>query len=179
MAAPWLAACGAPAPAPAGARRGRGGRGRGSRAVEGIKDIPRKTFIAVRGGQQGKFVEWDQWNPFVPVANHQFAVGLMYEPLAFYSAFADKEYMWLAESYEYSADYKELTIKVRPGIKWSDGAAFTAEDVTFTLNACKESGAEIRWGANVSSFMDKPPRRSIDSPPRSPSRCPRRASSGC
>ena len=45
----------------------------------------------------------------------------MYEPLAFYSAFADKEYMWLAESYKYSPDFKELTIKMRPNIKWSDG----------------------------------------------------------
>ena len=121
-----------------------------------LKDIPRdRTFIAVRGGQQGKFVEWDQWNPFVPVANHQFAVGLMYEPLAFYSAFADEEHMWLAESYEFSDDFKELIIKTRPGIKWSDGEDFTAEDVTFTLNACKEYGAKIRWGANVAQVMDE------------------------
>jgi peptide/nickel transport system substrate-binding protein len=121
-----------------------------------LKDVPRnRTFIAVRGGQQGKFVEWDQWNPFVPVANHQFAVGLLYEPLAFYSAFADKEHMWLAESYEFSDDFKELTIKVRPNIKWSDGVDFTAEDVTFTLNACKEYGAKIRWGTNVAQVMDK------------------------
>jgi peptide/nickel transport system substrate-binding protein len=121
-----------------------------------VKDVPReRTFIAVRGGQQGKFVEWDQWNPFVPVANHQFAVGLMYEPLAFYSAFADEEYMWLAESYEYSDDFKELTIRVRPGIKWSDGEDFTADDVTFTLNACKENGPKIRWGTNVAQVMEK------------------------
>lgn len=79
----------------------------------------------------------------------------MYEPLAFYSAFGDKEYMWLAESYEFSADYKELIIKVRPGIKWSDGTDFTADDVTFTLNACKEYGAKIRWGTNVAQVMDK------------------------
>ena len=31
-----------------------------------------QTLVAVRGGIKGKFVEWDQWNPFVPVANHQF-----------------------------------------------------------------------------------------------------------
>ena len=43
----------------------------------------------------------------------------------------------------FSADYKELTIKVRPGITWSDGVAFTADDVTFTLNACKEYGSRF------------------------------------
>ena len=159
LASPLLAACGTPAAAPAGEAPAAGAApaaAPAAGAVEGIKEVTReKTFIAVRGGQQGKFVEWDQWNPFVPVANHQFAVGLMYEPLAFYSAFGDKEYMWLAESYEFSADYKELIIKVRPGIKWSDGTDFTADDVTFTLNACKEYGAKIRWGTNVAQVMDK------------------------
>ena len=141
LAAPWLAACGAPAaPAESGSEAAAPvaaeAPAEGVTVAEGIKEVAReRTFIAVRGGQQGKFVEWDQWNPFVPVANHQFAVGLMYEPLAFYSAFADKEYLWLAESYEYSDDFKELTIKVRPGITWSDGEPFTADDVTFTLNA--------------------------------------------
>lgn len=158
LAAPWMAACAPAAPAvpQAGGVAEAPAAEPATVAVEGIKEVSRdKTFIAVRGGQQGKFVEWDQWNPFVPVANHQFAVGIMYEPLAYYSAFADKEYMWLAESYEYSVDFKELIIKVRPGIKWSDGVDFTADDVTFTLNACKEYGAKIRWGANVAKVMDK------------------------
>ena len=162
-ASPLLAACAPPAPAaaPKTAEATQPSAAKApaeaaAPAAGGLKEVPRnRTFIAVRGGSQGKFVEWDQWNPFVPVANHQFAVGLMYEPLAFYSAFGDKEYMWLAESYKFSDDFKELTIKVRPGIKWSDGKDFTADDVTFTLNACKEYGAKIRWGANVANVMDK------------------------
>ena len=85
----------------------------------------------------------------MPVANHQFAVGVMYEPLAYYSAFATRSIMWLAESYKFSADYKELTIKVRPGIKWSDGVDFTADDVTYTLNTC-ESTAPRSGGAPTS-----------------------------
>lgn len=166
LASPLLASC-APAPvaAPAAAPAAKNAPAAeatkpsapaAAPAISGIKDVPRnKTFIAVRGGQQGKFVEWDQWNPFVPVANHQFGSNLIYEPLAFYSAFADKEYMWLAESYKFSADFKELTIKTRSGIKWSDGKDFSADDVTFTLNACKEYGAKIRWGSNVAQVMDK------------------------
>ncbi len=156
LAAPWLAACGAAAPAAPSAQQEEAAV-EAAAAVQGIKDIPReKTFIAVRGGDKGKFVEYDQWNPFVPVANHQFAVGLMYEPLAFYSAFADEEIMWLAESYEYNDDFTELIIKVRDGITWSDGEPFTAEDVTFTLNQCKELDSAIRWGRNFSRFMDVP-----------------------
>jgi len=161
LASPMLAACAQPAAAPgaaapAAAAPAANAPAEGVTAAGGIKDIPRnQTFIAVRGGTQGKFTEWDQWNPFVPVANHQFGSNLIYEPLAFYSAFADKEYMWLAESYKYSDDFKTLTIKTRPGIKWSDGKDFSADDVTFTLNSCKELGAKIRWGTNVAQVMDK------------------------
>lgn len=154
LSAAALAAC---APDAAPAEETVAERGEEALAIaEGIAEIPRnRTFIAVRGGSQGKFVEWDQWNPFVPVANHQLGSNLIYEPLAFYSAFADEEHMWLAESYAFNDDYTELTINVRPGIQWSDGTEFTAEDVTFTLNACKEYGAQIRWGTNVAQVMNE------------------------
>jgi peptide/nickel transport system substrate-binding protein len=39
----------------------------------------------------------------------------------------------LAESWEYSADCRELTFKLRPGVKWHDGRPFTADDVVFTF----------------------------------------------
>jgi peptide/nickel transport system substrate-binding protein len=37
----------------------------------------------------------------------------------------------VAESYEFSEDYTSVTIKLREGIKWSDGVPFTADDVLF------------------------------------------------
>lgn len=37
----------------------------------------------------------------------------------------------VAEAWEWSNDYKVLTIKLRKGIKWSDGQPFTAADVNF------------------------------------------------
>jgi peptide/nickel transport system substrate-binding protein len=39
----------------------------------------------------------------------------------------------LAESWEYSADHKTLTLKIRQGVKFSDGSPLTAEDVQFSL----------------------------------------------
>jgi peptide/nickel transport system substrate-binding protein len=38
----------------------------------------------------------------------------------------------LAESWQFSADCRELTFRLRPGVKWHDGAPFTADDVVFT-----------------------------------------------
>ena len=160
LAAPWLAACGQPAGPPVAPAAPEGAieveAPQIAAEVEGLKEVAReKTFISVRGGSQGKFVEWDQWNPFVPVANHQLGSNVIYEPLAFYSAFADEEHLWLAESYNFNEDYTELTIKVRPDITWSDGTPFTADDVTFTLNAGKEYGAAIRWGTNIARVMNE------------------------
>lgn len=38
-------------------------------------------------------------------------------------------------------DYTEWTVKIREGIKWSDGQDLTAEDVAFTFNMIKENSA--------------------------------------
>jgi peptide/nickel transport system substrate-binding protein len=39
-----------------------------------------------------------------------------------------------AEPPIYNADFTEMTVKLRPGIFWSDGVEFTADDVLFTVN---------------------------------------------
>lgn len=36
----------------------------------------------------------------------------------------------------FSADFKTITYKLRPNVKWSDGSAFTASDVIFTYEYC-------------------------------------------
>ena len=83
-----------------------------------LKPVPRnRTFINMWLGREGRWVDWDLWNPYSIGASHQLGSSLLYEPLAYYSAFADKEYLWLAESYKYSPDFKELTIKTRSGIQ--------------------------------------------------------------
>ena len=98
------------------------------RAAAQVAEVPREqTLVAVRSTQKGKFDEYQLWNPFLPAANHQLGSHMTSEPLAFYSAFDDKTTMWLAESYEYSTDYKTLTIKTRPNVTWSDGEPFSAE----------------------------------------------------
>ena len=93
--------------------------------------------------------------PYSIGSNHQNGPGILYEPLAYYSAFADKEHLWLAESYRYSPDFKELTIKTRSGIKWSDGAPFSAEDVAYTLTSLRDLGPKVRWGVDVQQFMQE------------------------
>lgn len=45
----------------------------------------------------------------------------------------------LAERWELSPDQKELTVYLRQGVKWSDGAPFTADDIAFWYNAIERN----------------------------------------
>ena len=97
------------------------------------------------------------WNPYAIGSNHQNGPNLIYEPLAYYSAFADKWYLWLAESYKFTPDFKELTIKTRSGIKWSDGTPFSAEDVAYTLNRLRDLGPKVKWGIDAEQALERRP----------------------
>ena len=126
-----------------------------ARAAAQVAEVPREqTLIAVRSSIKGKFDEYQLWNPFLPSANHQLGSHMTSEPLAFYSAFEDKTTMWLAESYEYSDDYRRLTIKTRPNVTWSDGQPFSANDVAYTFNQLVEVGSAVKWGADVQQFLE-------------------------
>jgi peptide/nickel transport system substrate-binding protein len=122
-------------------------------------DLPQvsrnRTVVLVWGGREGRWVDWDLWNPYSIGSNHQNGPNLIYEPLAYYSAFADKTYMWLAQSHEFTPDFKRLTIKTRSGISWSDGQPFSAEDVAYTLNSLRDLGPKVRWGVDVQQAMEK------------------------
>lgn len=74
-------------------------------------------------------------NPWaVPGYTHQEGNNFLWEPLYWFGIFADKEIPWLAESMEYTKeDFTELTIKMNPMAKWSDGVPVTAADVVFTF----------------------------------------------
>ena len=114
-----------------------------------------RTLIVVWGGREGRWVDYELWNPYAIGANHQNGPGLLYEPLAYYSAFADHQHPWLASSHRFSPDARELTMKIRPSIKWSDGAPFSADDVTYTLNSLRDLGAKVRWGVDVQEFLQE------------------------
>lgn len=51
---------------------------------------------------------------------------------------------------ESNADFTEHTVKIRQGIKWSDGEDLTAEDVAFTMNMIKDT-----QGINQSAYYQQ------------------------
>jgi peptide/nickel transport system substrate-binding protein len=152
-----VSACGGPAAAPGGASgESAAPAAEEAAAPEGLAEVPRnRTFkLMLGGGATGQHDDYQLWNPYAIGANHQNGANIMYEPLAFYSAFANEELMWLAESYEYNEDSTELTIKTRQGITWSDGQPFSAEDVAYTFTTLKELGSQVRWGVDVQQFVE-------------------------
>lgn len=54
-----------------------------------------------------------------------------YESLLTLNRPTDKLIPNIAKGWEFSEDYKTLTLYLRKGMKWSDGASFTADDIMF------------------------------------------------
>ena len=100
------------------------------------KGPPQPLIIVPNTG--GDLVQ--NFNPFLTVGtvNSYGQYGPVYETLSFYDRANGTIKPWLADSATYSPDATQITFKLHPGIKWSDGQPFTASDVVFTFNVMQQ-----------------------------------------
>src|SRR5260370_10542772 len=96
---------------------------------------PKSSVLNIVPSPKGDFT--DGFTPFSGSSNYG-AQGMIYETLLFFNRMNGDVKPWLAQSYAFSSDAKTLTFHLRTGVKWSDGQAFTADDVVFTLNLLKQ-----------------------------------------
>lgn len=110
-----------------------------SASAQTVAELPRNETLYF-GGQQWGTVKG--WNPLSGDTNNGLAVSTstsgsripMFETLYMYNfldgamvpLLADGDFVW-------NDAHTEMTIKIKPAAKWSDGTALTAEDVAYTF----------------------------------------------
>ncbi|WP_082916290.1 ABC transporter substrate-binding protein [Plantibacter sp. H53] len=75
------------------------------------------------------------FNPYL--VNKRSASSYIYEPLVIINVLDGKETPWLAEKVDLP-DARTIDYTIRDGATWSDGEAFTPEDVKFTFDLIKQ-----------------------------------------
>ncbi|MBN1136391.1 MAG: ABC transporter substrate-binding protein [Anaerolineae bacterium] len=99
--------------------------------------LPRNETMYFNGQQ------WNAvtcWNPYSSSCNNAMAIAqgdsarvTMFETPYLYNMLDGKQYPLLADGdWAWNADMTEITFKLKPAAKWSDGTPVTAEDVAYT-----------------------------------------------
>ena len=99
--------------------------------------LPRNETMYFNGQQWGSVVGW---NPYSSNNNNAMAIAqgdnarvTMFESPYLYNMLDGKVYPLLADGdFTWNADRTELTFKLKPAAKWSDGTPLTADDVAYT-----------------------------------------------
>jgi len=112
--------------------------------------IVRGGTLVLSLGNAAPYVQ--NFSPFAPDTT-DWVQGEIYETLMVYNPVeGGVPTPWLATDYAWSDDLLSLTYTLRDGVLWSDGEAFTADDVVFTFELLQKFPA-IDRGALL-SFVD-------------------------
>jgi peptide/nickel transport system substrate-binding protein len=106
-------------------------------AAEVAAALPRNETVYFNGLQWGSVVGW---NPYSSSNNNAMALAAgessrvtMFETPYLYDMLNGQQYPLLADGpYEWNDARTEITFKLKPAAKWSDGTPVTAEDVAYT-----------------------------------------------
>ncbi len=114
----------------------------------------RKTVIFDIDG--GRVVDPELWNPFVPGSrrDHGYHQAVL-EPLFILNCTTGQLVPWLGESMEANETLDVWTLKLREGVKWSDGEDFNADDVVFTYQMLLDHAPELAYSAGLSEWLDR------------------------
>ncbi len=99
--------------------------------------LPRNETLYYNGQQWGAVA---CWNPYSSSCNNGLAIAqgdsarvTMFETPYLYNMLDGKQYPLLADGpYTWNDARTEITFKIKPAAKWSDGTPVTAEDVAYT-----------------------------------------------
>jgi len=127
----------------------------------GFKQVPRERTLVLDCPEgntcAGQIQDYNSFNPFIPGGISRIGFNFLYEPLYFFNAYrTDSELMpWIGAGHEFNEDYTELTIKVRPGVEWSDGHPWTAHDFVFTVNMLKDHAPQLVYSTDMATWVEE------------------------
>ncbi|MEO7016480.1 MAG: ABC transporter substrate-binding protein [Leifsonia sp.] len=109
------------------------------------------TTLRMAATATGPFT--DQFNPFLQATQSAsgYSLSTIYEPLMLVNYATSTTTPWLAKKDTWNSDGTQLTIDLRPGVKWSDGTAFTAKDVAYTYGIMAKNKALNFYGLPLQS----------------------------
>jgi peptide/nickel transport system substrate-binding protein len=133
-----------------------------SLSVAVAQDVPREETV-IFDIDGGRVVDPTLWNPFVPGNRRdQGFHQAMLEPLFILNYESGEFVPWLGLSFVPNDTLDVWTLSLRDGVTWSDGEAFNADDVVFTIemllnpdNATLSDGASMQtWVESVAKVDD-------------------------
>ena len=132
----------------------------GSKGAGRPKKVPRnRTLIldCIDQNCQGQIQDYDSFHPYIPGNVSRTGYNFLYEPLYFYNAYREEDGLipWIAESHQFNEDFTEVVIKIREGVKWSDGLPWTAVDLVFTIDMLKAHAPELTFSVDMQTWVEE------------------------
>lgn len=121
-----------------------------------LPDVPRnRTLISQGWDYYNQVPSIDNFNPYAGVLLHQRnnLHYTVYESLFYTNHFTNELIPWIGESFAYNDDFTEVTVKLRPGVTWSDGEALDADDVVFTLDMLKAAAPDLLFSGAIAEWV--------------------------
>jgi len=97
---------------------------------ERLPDEPLITPVVDDIGQYGGTIR----RGFVGPSDHNNYTRVVYDALVRFSPTGAEVIPHIAKGWDSNVDFTEWTVYLRPGMKWSDGEPFTADDIMFWYN---------------------------------------------
>ena len=100
--------------------------------------------------------DYNSFNPFI-LGTSSPGFDYQYEPLYFYNAYVGQDNVipWIATGHEFNDDYTQVTIHIRRGVTWSDGHAWTAHDLKFTVDMLKAHAPELAFSTDMDTWVER------------------------
>lgn len=121
------------------------------------QDVAREdTVIFDIDGAEGAIGNFTQFNPFLPASrsNSGLSQGVL-EPLFILNYENGEIQPWLAESMVANEDSSVWTLNLREGAHWSDGEAFNADDVVYTIEMLMDpDNVGLSRAASIQQFVE-------------------------